>query len=144
MISLAILFHLLCAQHVSDFNIYNIRSLRLRCWITTSVVVFSGHCVGDLVPHQISNTQWTENTTTDVVIQQQSRKLLMMDVLMSETCWAHKKWNKIASDMKLVFYYSTITMLQGPINIRLWCYGTWCHVVISRHIPIFWKNMVCM
>ena len=59
-------------------------------------------------PHQISNTQWTENKTTDVVIQQQSRKLLMMDILMSETCWAHKKWNKIASDIKLVFHSSTV------------------------------------
>ena len=47
-------------------------------------------------PHQISNTQRTENKTTDVVIQQHSRKLLMMDILTSETCWAHKKWNKIA------------------------------------------------
>jgi hypothetical protein len=37
-------------------------------------------------PHQISNTQRTENKTTDVVIQQHSRKLLMMDMLMSETC----------------------------------------------------------
>jgi hypothetical protein len=37
-------------------------------------------------PHQTSNTQRTENKTTDVVIQQQSRKLLMMDILMSETC----------------------------------------------------------
>ena len=46
-------------------------------------------------------------------------KLLMMDILMSETCWAHKKWNKIASDIKLVFYTSTITMMHGPINIRL-------------------------
>ena len=27
----------------------------------------------------------------------------MMDILMSETCWAHKKWNKIASDIKLVY-----------------------------------------
>ena len=54
----------------------------------------------------------------NVVIQQNSRKLLMMDILMSETCWAHKKWNKIASDIKLVFYSSTITMIQGPINIR--------------------------
>ena len=44
-------------------------------------------------PHQISNTQRTENKTTDVVIHQHSRKLLMMDILMSETCWAHKKWN---------------------------------------------------
>jgi len=27
-----------------------------------------------------------QNKTTDVVIEQQSRKLLMMDILMSETC----------------------------------------------------------
>ena len=60
-----------------------------------------------------------QNNTTNVVIQQNSRKLLMMDILMSETCWAHKKWNKLASDIKLVFYASTITMMHGPINIRL-------------------------
>ena len=132
--SLAILFHFLCAQHVSDLNISIIRSLRLCFWITTSVVVFSVRCVLEIwcgwvwvvsvlqaeacasacntdttqtQPHQISNTQRTENTTTDVVIQQQSRKFLMMDMLMSETCRAHKKWNKIASDIKLVFYSST-------------------------------------
>jgi len=33
-------------------------------------------------------------------------KLPMLDILMSETCWAHKKLNKIASDIKLVFYSS--------------------------------------
>ena len=44
---------------------------------------------------------------TDVVIQQHSRKLPMMGILMSETCWVHKKWNKIASDIKVVFYSST-------------------------------------
>jgi hypothetical protein len=37
-------------------------------------------------PHHISNTQRTENKTIDVVIQQHSRKLMMMDILMSETC----------------------------------------------------------
>jgi len=42
------------------------------------------------------------------VIQQNSSKLLMMDILMSEICWVHKKWNEIASDIKLVFYSSTI------------------------------------
>ena len=47
--------------------------------------VLSLLCVGDLVRH-ISNTQRTENKTTDVVIQQHSRKLVMMDILMSETC----------------------------------------------------------
>ena len=66
-----------------------------------------------------SNTQRTEKKTTDVVIHQHSRKLLMMDIIMSETCWAHKKWNKIASDIKLVIHSSTITMMHGPINISL-------------------------
>jgi hypothetical protein len=66
-----------------------------------------------------SNTQRTENKTTDVVIHQHSRKLLKMDILMSEKCWAHNKWNKIASDIKLVFLSSTIAMMHGPINIRL-------------------------
>ena len=70
--------------------------------------------------HKISNTQRTENKTTNVVIQQHSSKPLMMDILMSETCWVHKKWNKIASDIKLVFYSWTITMMHSPINIRFY------------------------
>ena len=69
-------------------------------------------------PHQISNTHRTKNKTTNVVIHQSSRKFLVMAILMSETCGAHKKWNKIASDTKLVFYSSTITMMHGQINIR--------------------------
>ena len=140
--SLAILFHFLCAQHVSDINI-SFRSLRLCCWITTSVALFSVRCVLEIwcgwvwvvlvlqaeacktsttqhQPHQISNTQRTQNKTTDVVIHQHSRKLLMMDILMSETCWAHKKWNKIARDIKLVFHSSTRSFICTciPITIR--------------------------
>ena len=64
-----------------------------------------------------SNTQRTENKTTDVVNHQHSRKLLKMDILMSETCWAHNKWNKITSDIKLVFHSSTIAMMHGPITL---------------------------
>ena len=64
------------------------------------------------------NTQRTENKKTDVVIHQHSRRLLKVVILMSETCWAHNKWNKIASDIKLVFHSSTIAMMHGPINIR--------------------------
>ena len=45
LMSLVILFHFLCAQHVSDINISTVRSLRLCCWITTSVVLFSVRCV---------------------------------------------------------------------------------------------------
>jgi len=69
-------------------------------------------------PHRNSNTQRNKNNTTNVVIQQNSRKLLMMDILLCETCWAHEKWNKIASDIKLVSYSLTITMMPRPINIR--------------------------
>jgi hypothetical protein len=143
--SLAILFHFLCAQHVSDINISIIRSLRLCWWITTSVILFSVRCVLEIwcgwfwvvfvlqaeavlqpakrTPpntnrNKGSNTQRTENKTTDVVIHQHRRKLLMMDILMSETSWEHNKWNKIASDIKLAFHSSTITMMYGPINIR--------------------------
>ena len=132
--SLTILFHFLCAQHVSDINISIIRSLRLCSWITTLVVLFLVRSVLDFrcgwvwvvsvlqaeacntdttqtQPHRNSNTHRTKNNRTNVVIQQNSRKLLMMDILMSEKRWAHKKWNKIASDIKLVFYSSTSNQL---------------------------------
>jgi len=98
--SLAILFHFLCTQ------------------LNSVVSVLQAEACNSKPGHQISNTQRTENKTTDVVIQQHSRKLLMMDILMSETCWVHNKWNKIASDIKLVFFSSTITMMHGPVNIR--------------------------
>ena len=112
--SLAILFHFLCAQHVSDINISIIRSLRLCWWITTSVVLFSVRCVLELLVMLVLGgvrfAGWS--------LQQHSRKLLVMDILMSETCWAHKKWNKIANDIKLVSHSSANTMMHGPINIR--------------------------
>jgi len=37
-------------------------------------------------PHRNSNIHRTKNNTTNVVIEQNSRKLLMMDILMAETC----------------------------------------------------------
>jgi len=37
-------------------------------------------------PHPNSNTQQSKNNTVNVVIQQHSRKLLKMDILMPETC----------------------------------------------------------
>ena len=37
-------------------------------------------------PHPNSNTQQTKNETANVVVQQHSRKLLKMGILMSETC----------------------------------------------------------
>ena len=37
-------------------------------------------------PHPVSNTQQSKNNTTNVLVQQHSRKLLKMDILLSETC----------------------------------------------------------
>jgi len=99
-------------------------------------------------PHRNSNTHWTKNNTTNAVIQQNSRKLLMMDILMSETYWAYKKWNKIASDIKLVFYSSNSTVMHGPIIIRvnsvsvfaltIRCW-TWCTASASNS-----SHMTCL
>ena len=72
------------------------------------------------------NTHRTKNNTTNMVIQQNSRKLLMMDILMSETCWAHKKWNKITSDMVglLFFNYHNYTLSnKHKINSYIYNFG---------------------
>ena len=114
LMSLAILFYFLCAQRVSDINISITRNLRLFCWITTLVILFLVRCVLEFrcgwvgvvsvlqaeacntnttptQPHRNSNTHRTKNNMTNVVIQQNSRKLLMLDTLMPETCWVSKK-----------------------------------------------------
>ena len=60
-------------------------------------LVLSSLCVGNLVQLGLSGARFAGWST------------------------AHKNWNKIASDIKLVFYSSTITMMHGPIDIRS-CY----------------------
>ena len=93
--SLVNLFYFLWTQHVSDINISIIRSLRLFCWITTLVVFFLVRCVLEF------RCGWVGVVS---VLQAEACKT---DILMSETCWAHKKWNKIVSGIKLAFYSST-------------------------------------
>ena len=44
----------------------------------------------------------------------------MMDILMSETCWTHKKWNKIANDIKSVFYSSRTTYFSHKHKYTYW------------------------
>jgi len=68
---------------------YVITRRLLKTTINIVAVLQAAACNTDTTQtqqHQISNTQRTENKTTDVVIQQHSRKLLMMDILISETC----------------------------------------------------------
>ena len=102
------IYHPVQRNMAENFNLqrqlcesHNAKSLHgFECFLSESCASACKTSTTQTQPHQISNTQRTENKTTDVVIQQHSRKLLKMDILMSETCWAHKKWNKIASDIK--------------------------------------------
>ena len=111
------------AHHVSDVNTSILRSLRLICWVISwvvllwfdvcwcYVVVWLGYCgirmqAEALVQHQHTSNQ---SNTTHQITQQISRKLLRMDVLTSETCWALN--NEI---IKLVFLYSTRSYYFGP------------------------------
>jgi len=117
--------------------------IRVADWRTTSC---TSACNTPTQPYRNSNTHRTKNNTANEVIQRNSRKLLMMDILMSEICWAHKKWNKIASDIKLIFYSSTITMMHGPINIRLSIWFTitlfLCVSLISPHHCITFESLI--
>jgi len=98
-------------QHVSGISMSIFRSLRLCCLTTTLAVLFLDCCVLELgcgsarvvsglqaeasagspdttLPerHPNSNTRQSKNNTDNVVVQQHSRKLLKMDILMPETC----------------------------------------------------------
>ena len=58
-------------------------------WSGIRVAGKASSCYTDTTPtqpHRNSNTHRTKNNTTNVVIQQKSRRLLMKDILMSETC----------------------------------------------------------
>jgi len=86
-----------------------------------------------------SNTHRTKNNTTNVVIQQNSRKLLMMDILMSETCWAHKKWNKNSKwhQVGLLFfnYHNDARSNKDRIHSRLMsvCYRRVLLALLPQH-----------
>jgi len=100
--SLATLINFLCAQHASDIYIYPSsgacdHSFDLTHWsmfLVRSVLEFRYGWVGVvyfLLPEACNTTSKLQHTsnkehTTNVIIQQNSRKLLMMDILMSETC----------------------------------------------------------
>ena len=88
------------AQHASDVITSILRSLRLICWAISWVVllwfdvcwcyivVWLWWCgIGMQAEAHTSN----QSNTTHEITQQISRKLLRMDVLTSETCWALNK-----------------------------------------------------
>jgi len=54
--------------------------------LCVGVRVWFGYDTTLAEPHPNSNTQQTKNVTANVVVQQHSRKLLKMGILMPETC----------------------------------------------------------
>ena len=71
-------------------------------------------------------------------------KLLMMDILMSETCWAHKKWNKIASDIKLVLYSSIFSVynVRGQGILSMSSKKDSSPIDNARYIFLFFRRLV--
>ena len=53
-----------------------------------------------------------------MVVQQHSRKLLKMGILMPETCWVSKKKNKNSKWHLVGFLFFSYHKMHGPINIR--------------------------
>jgi len=90
-----------------------------RLW-TSILQIIDSNLQGEMDKHHkftlTLNPPTLQNKPTDVVIQQHNRKFLMMAILMSETCRVYKKWNKIASDIKLVFYSSTKFDVCGIVH----------------------------
>jgi len=128
----AILFHFLCVQRVSDINIsphWSYCSCFDVCWSFGVVGLEWYPCcrlqTATRIPLQPNHTETSTHIETRTIRPMWWFNRIVASswwriyyVLMSETPWAHKKWNKIANDIKLVFYSSTITMTHGPINIR--------------------------
>ena len=152
--SLAILFHFLCTQHVSEINISIIRSLRLFCWIATLFVLFLVRCVLEFRCGWVGvvSVLQAETLLTTYVLNMFQTLIYpsagVCDYSVElphwsycswfDVCWSfgvvglewypccscasacntEMKWNKIASDIKLVFYSPNIAMMHGPLNIR--------------------------
>jgi len=93
---LLFLFNFLCAQYVSDINISIIRSLRLFCWTTTLVAC-----------------SWFDVCWSFGVVGRLKQ--------MSETCWAHKEWNKNNK-------WHQVGLLFSTIITHLWLFHFYLHI----------------
>ena len=120
------------AQHVLDVNTSILRSLRLICWVISwvvllwfdvcwcYVVVWLGWC-GICMQAEACNT-------THEITQQISRKLLRMDVLTSETCWALNK------EIINKWHHVGLSLLNNKIQVKKFpaFYGTQWFVKLWR------------
>ena len=123
--SLAFLFHFLCAQHVSDINISIIRSLRLCCWINTSAVLFSVRCVLEI---------WCGWFWIVLVLQAEAQLYCKLSETngFSETCVGSKFWPVVA---KFEIAKTEITIVGPPRSHIIYYLLVWGVVgePITRH-----------
>ena len=134
LMSLAILFHFLCAQHVSDINISIISSLRLCCWITTSVVLFSVRCVLEIWCGWV----WVEWKTN----------LMSLAILFHFLCAQHVSDINISimSSLRLCCWNSTsVVLFSVRCVLEIWCGLVWVAPVLQAEAvndPEKWKKCV--
>jgi len=143
------------AQHVSDVNTSILRTLRLICWVISwvvlpwfdvcwcYVVVWLGWCG---IQMQASTCIWIphQGNTTHEITQQISRKVLRMDVLTSETCWAlNNEIKKQVTSIWSLFIQIRSLLHRGGI-LKSWAFPVRCshcllslpfNLCLSYHIP---------
>ena len=120
--SLAILFHFLCAQHVSEINISIIRSLWLFCWITTLIVLFLVRCVLEfrcgwvglvsVLQAKACNTDTTPNYVV-CIVQLVGNKSVYVRQL-------HRRLN--------TFKIEFLSLTLNPPTWKIW----WAHINVNR------------
>ena len=121
---------LLCkftAQHVSDVN----------------TPIFSSGSAYTRTPHHQQTIPLRNTSTPQISLHNNatsSRKLLKMDVLTSETCWA-VNWHNKASVIKLVYLYSNIKMMHGPIRIK-YSFALKSYICISILLPMYFQLLI--
>jgi len=84
-----------------------------------------------------------QTETANVVVQQHSRKLLKMGVLMLETCWVSKKKNKNSKWHLVVFFILQIYIYiytQAHTHTHI-CVYTNAGSLVER-LPKFWRLLV--
>ena len=116
---------LLLAQHVSENTMPIIRSWRVlcsgcclwfsSCWFTS--ILQTGHITLTSAPDQ-----QLENHSTKYHRQQplyNTLELLMMGIVMTETCWANNKiCNKNLCCIWLAFYFHILTTMHDQNHIK--------------------------
>ena len=138
--SLAILFHFLCVQHVSDINMSIIRSLRLCWWITTSVVLFSVRCVLEI---------WCGWFWVVFVLQAEAQlykvsewkaHLMSLAILFHFLCAQHVSDINISiiRSLRMCWWITTsVFLFSVRCMLEIWCRWFWVVFVLQAEAQLY-------